>query len=282
MQKTFTLLVFALLSFASAQTIPAVSSMSYSISPTGSSDVSGTVYLGDYGLGNTVVAIALKGTTGGQHPAHFHSGNCGSNGDVVVPLENVAGATGLSVTVTSVPLDTILSGNHYINIHASPQDLATIVACGEVGGAATLATITTTPSNAAAQTATGVKPEEFETRIRTAGYGIFAVNNSGIGGQMQVSEQVEGGTNIIVTLDSIEVGKYYAMELRQGDCGPDRALLSPLEPVPSVAGDPRASWTELPLTFEEIAEANNFIYVYAPDNSGTVVACGEVGLGANQ
>lgn len=40
--------------------------------------------------------------------------------------------------------------------------------------------------------------------------------------------------------------------------------------------------TALPLTFEEIAEANNFIYVYASDNSGTVVACGEVGLGANQ
>lgn len=282
MQKTFALLIFALLSFTSAQTIPAVSSISYSISPTDSSGVSGTVYLGDYGLGNTIVAISLKGTTGGQHPAHFHSGNCDSNGDIVVPLENVNGATGLSVTVTSVPIATILNGDHYINIHVSPEDLATIVACGEVGGAATLATTATDTSTTAAQTATGVKPEEFETSIRTAGYGIFSVNNSGIGGQMQVSEQVEGGTNIIVTLDGIEVGKSYPMELRQGDCGPDRALLSELEPVPSVAGDPRASWTELPLTFEEIAEANNFIYVYAPDNSGTVVACGEVGLGANQ
>jgi hypothetical protein len=133
-----------------------------------------------------------------------------------------------------------------------------------------------------AQTETGVKPEEFETSIRTAGYGIFAVDNSGIGGQMQVAEKAEGGLNIIVTLDGIEVGKVYPMELRQGDCGPDRELLTQLEPVPSIAGDPHSSWTELPLTFEEIAEANNFIYVYAPDNSGIVVACGEVGLGANQ
>jgi hypothetical protein len=145
-----------------------------------------------------------------------------------------------------------------------------------------LLTLTFILSIAFAQTSTGVKPEEFETSIRTAGYGIFAVNNSGIGGQMQVAEKVEGGVNVIVTLNSIEVGKNYPMELRQGDCGPDRELLSELQPVPSVAGDPHASWTELPLTFEEVAEANNFIYVYAPDNSGTVVACGEVGLGANQ
>jgi hypothetical protein len=283
MQKRFALFTLALLTFTSAQTIPAVSSASYSISPTDSSSISGTVYLGDYGLGNTVVVIALKGTTSGQNPAHFHSGNCGSSGDIVVPLENVDGATGLSVTVTSVPLATILNGDHYINIHASPEDMATIVACGEVGSAAALAdTTTTTPIDAATQTATGVKPEEFETSIRTAGYGIFAVNNSGIGGQMQVSEDAEVGTNIIVTLDGIEVGKYYDMELRQGDCGPDRELLTPLEPVPSVAGDPRASFTYTSFTFEQIAEANNFIYVYAPDNSETVVACGEVGLGANQ
>jgi hypothetical protein len=133
-----------------------------------------------------------------------------------------------------------------------------------------------------AQTSTGVKPEEFQTSIRTAGYGIFAVNNSGIGGQMQVAERAEGGTNIIVTLDGIEIGKNYTMEIRQGDCGPDRELLTALEPVPSIASDPRASLTETTFTFEQLVEANNFVYVYAPDNSGIVVACGEVGLGANQ
>ena len=131
-----------------------------------------------------------------------------------------------------------------------------------------------------AQTKTGVKPEEFETSMRTTGYGIFSVNGSGIGGQLQIAERAGGGTNVIVTLDGIDTGNYYALEFRQGDCGPDRSLLTALEPVPSIPGDPQASETKTSLSFEEITEANNFIYVYNSD--GSVAACGEVGLGANR
>lgn len=131
-----------------------------------------------------------------------------------------------------------------------------------------------------AQTRTGVKPEEFATSMRTAGYGIFSVNGSGIGGQLQVAERAEGGTNIIVTLDGIESREYYTLEFRQGNCGPDRPVLTVLEPVPSIASDPHASETETSLSFEQITQANHFIYVYAPD--GSVAACGEVGLGANR
>ncbi len=68
------------------------------------------------------------------------------------------------------------------------------------------------------------------------------------------------------------------LELRKGDCGPDRELLLDLNAVPSVLPEPNASATSSGFSFEEIAEANNFIYVYNPD--GSVAACGEVGIGA--
>jgi hypothetical protein len=49
--------------------------------------------------------------------------------------------------------------------------------------------------------------------------------------------------------------------------------------VPSVPADPTASATYTTLNYDQIAENNNFVYVYGPDRG--VLACGEVGLGAN-
>ncbi|MEM7736677.1 MAG: fasciclin domain-containing protein [Deinococcota bacterium] len=109
-------------------------SVRYPVGSFNNSGVTGSVLLSDYGNGFTVVTIALQGTpVGGSHPAHFHAGNCGSGGDIVVPLENVNGASGFSTTVTPVPFDNIISGDHYLNIHLSDQQLDVIVACGEVG-----------------------------------------------------------------------------------------------------------------------------------------------------
>lgn len=112
----------------------AVRSVRYPVASQGGSGVFGSVLLTDYGMGFTVVTIALQGTPpSGNHPAHFHAGNCGSGGDIVVPLNNVNGATGFSSTVTNVPFDDIVGGDHYLNIHLSSNQMATIVACGEVG-----------------------------------------------------------------------------------------------------------------------------------------------------
>ncbi|MEM6428797.1 MAG: fasciclin domain-containing protein [Deinococcota bacterium] len=109
-------------------------SVRYPVGSLSGSGVTGSVLLSDYGSGFTVVTIALQGTPlGGNHPAHFHAGNCGSGGDIVVPLENVNGASGFSTTVTPVPFDNIISGDHYLNIHLSDQQLDVVVACGEVG-----------------------------------------------------------------------------------------------------------------------------------------------------
>jgi uncharacterized surface protein with fasciclin (FAS1) repeats len=83
---------------------------------------------------NSTVTVLLQGTpAGGVHPMHFHAGNCDSNGDVVVPLNNLDGTTGTSRTVVNVPYGAIVGGDHYLNVHLSPDDMGTIVACGEVG-----------------------------------------------------------------------------------------------------------------------------------------------------
>jgi uncharacterized surface protein with fasciclin (FAS1) repeats len=87
---------------------------------------------------NSTVTVLMQGTpAGGKHPMHFHAGNCDSNGDVVIPLNDLDGTTGTSRTIVEVPYGTIVGGDHYLNIHASAEDMGTIVACGEVGTGAT-------------------------------------------------------------------------------------------------------------------------------------------------
>lgn len=286
-QNIFALVLFSLVSIAFSQNVIApTQSSSYQLAPMNSSGIAGTVYLADYGMNSTLVVVnIINGDARLSYPAHIHLGSCGSNGDVVVPLEDVKGATGLSVTMTTTAYADIATGDFYLNVH-HPEDISYILACGEVGMAsAQAATTAGTPETVdqtgltqGSQLPTGVKPEEFATQMRTEGYGIYAVNNSGISGQIQIAETAEGGSTVVVTLSNIQAGQRYDLEIFQGDCGPDRPSLIKLEPVPSVPSDPNASWTDTSLHYDELAEGNNFVYVYAPD--GSVLACGEVGAGA--
>ena len=83
-----------------------------------------------------------------------------------------------------------------------------------------------------------------------------------------------------MTLNNIQRGDRYRLEVFQGDCGQAWPFLLRLNDVPSVPSDPSASATYTNLTYDQIAGMNNFIYVY--DLNGNVLACGEVGLGANR
>lgn len=100
------------------------------------SGVTGTITLDRIGA-STIVTLSLDGTPiGGVHPAHLHEGDCSAPGPVAIPLTSVDGTTGLSSTDVDVSLDAILTGNHLVMVHLSPDDIATFVACGEVGAGA--------------------------------------------------------------------------------------------------------------------------------------------------
>jgi hypothetical protein len=95
-------------------------------------------------LAQTPVATPVTEDT--PHPAHIHTGTCAELGDVVVPLEDVAGEAGewvgpesaipveTSRTVVPLPLDEIIAGGHAINVHQSVDEIGVYIACGDIGG----------------------------------------------------------------------------------------------------------------------------------------------------
>jgi plastocyanin len=101
----------------------------------------------------TAIAMALPAGAAqdaAPHPAHIHAGTCETLGDVVEPLTDVASpdtgdaAAGLasalpvesSVTRVTMPLQSLLDGEHAVNVHKSADEIDVYIACGAIGGVA--------------------------------------------------------------------------------------------------------------------------------------------------
>lgn len=118
--------------------------VTYALTPENNSGVEGFVTFDKQSETATTITIDLEGTTAGAtHPAHIHVGDVGTGGDIWVSLNPVDGDTGTSVTVVSqtdagdpVTYEELTDFDGYVNVHQSPDNLATIIASGETGAGA--------------------------------------------------------------------------------------------------------------------------------------------------
>ncbi|WP_347174812.1 hypothetical protein [Polaribacter uvawellassae] len=91
--------------------------------------------------GSTLAVIILNNPKpAGSYPVHIHSGAAGTGGGIILPLNNVDGATGKSKTQitkladnTDLPYSEIKNLDGYINVHKSAAEISTIVAQGNIG-----------------------------------------------------------------------------------------------------------------------------------------------------
>lgn len=132
------------------------------------------------------------------------------------------------------------------------------------------------------------------TSPRTASYGLFPINNSGVHGNLQLSEDfASGDLEAIVTLVGITVGQQFLPVVFAGTCGPDRPLVAELPPVGSFVNDPFVSIGQLDISFDEVTQGEYFMFIFpgatlpAENEAGNVdvssaVACGQIGVGANR
>ena len=107
------------------------------LNPVGGSGISGTAK-GVAARDTTQITVTITGATpGATYPWHIHEGKCTdanppifSDPSSYPPL--VAGADGTASVTASVYKKLNEGLNYIINVHASPTNLATIVACGDL------------------------------------------------------------------------------------------------------------------------------------------------------
>ena len=88
--------------------------------------------------GSQSVQVQISGgTSGATYPWHIHSGSCSDGMTPVVGNPQLYTALGTSSDGTASLMTTLpitLSDNqrYHVNVHASPTDMGTIVACGDL------------------------------------------------------------------------------------------------------------------------------------------------------
>jgi hypothetical protein len=107
------------------------------LSSVGGSGVSGSATARDM-EGATHASISIAGArSGGVHPWHIHEGTCGdATAPVVGPASAYpplnAGSGGSATAQAHVPVELNEAKNYIVNVHASPSDMGTIIACGDL------------------------------------------------------------------------------------------------------------------------------------------------------
>ena len=270
----------------------ATRSVRYAVDAQEDSGVSGSVLIAEYSAqtgtrssGQTVITLSLSGTPeGGTHPAELRMGDCGEEGEVVLPLENVDGSTGLSTSVTDTPFDAITGADHALSVYLSPDDTESAVACGEIGtGADELSPMSDmtggdTTGDTTSDTTGGAGSEE-QGLLETVFYEIYPNEGYEVEGTAQVVEDTEtGGARVVVSLQNTSPGDTHPAHFHAGSCGDGGDIIVPLE---SIDGESGSSVTDTDASFEEITSSDFYVNIHlSPDELSTIVACGEVGQGA--
>jgi hypothetical protein len=105
----------------------------------GATQVKGSGWMGaaDGDSSRTQASVSITNAVpGGRHPWHVHVGQCGNDQGIfgnadAYPLLEVRG-NGQAQASATVPMPVPTSGQYFINVHASPNNLGTIIACGNL------------------------------------------------------------------------------------------------------------------------------------------------------
>ncbi|MGH7714666.1 MAG: hypothetical protein ACREML_01600 [Vulcanimicrobiaceae bacterium] len=81
---------------------------------------------------NLVVSVNMTNPTAAIQPVHIHEGTCAKlNPKPKYPLKNLAAGSS-STTLDNVTLASLLSSSFAVNVHKSPNEVGTYVACGDI------------------------------------------------------------------------------------------------------------------------------------------------------
>ena len=239
--------------------------VTYDLNELGNSGVNGTIEFLELSDGRIQAEIALSGTTNGNtHPAHVHANSAALGGGIIIPLESVAGATGSSVTIfdqladgTSITFDMIDDLDAYVNIHLSANDLATVVAQGDIGS----------------NLLTGTEQE----------YTLVEKAVPGISGKITFKERKNGFALAVINIDGTPDGGQHPAHIHMNRASEGGGILVSLTTVDGSTGmsntDIRTTDSGDSFDYNDVLTANAYVNVHLSSTElGTIVAQGDIGL----
>tara|TARA_R110000850_G_scaffold182360_1_gene307762 strand:- start:13957 stop:15165 length:1209 start_codon:yes stop_codon:yes gene_type:complete len=229
--------------------------------------ISGTATFEERVNGEALATLQLENTPdGGMHPAHIHMNTAAEGGDIAFTFNPVDGTTGMSKTNvaelddnSSFNYASVLEVDGYINVHLSADDLATIVAQGDIG------------------------QNELTGEIVT--YDLMTVDVPGIDGIATFEERVNGTTLVTIALVGTVAGDEHPAHIHENDAQTGGDIIIGLNPVDGETG---MSMTQVgtldagtAITYSEMLTIDGYINVHlSADELTTIVAQGDVGANA--
>jgi len=121
---------------AAAATAMTAMTMTATLAPMSGTTIAGTATAAHGEADAFRSTVSITGATASStHPWHVHSGRCGDNGPIVGPANAYpplqVDANGAATANATIPV-AMPSAPLYVNVHLSPTQMGTIVACGNL------------------------------------------------------------------------------------------------------------------------------------------------------
>lgn len=236
----------------------------YTLGPKSNPGISGNVTFSRQSDNSVLITIQLTGTAaGGDHPAHIHADNAIDGGTILLDLSNVEGASGRSETVvtalndgTPISYEELIDFDGYVNVHASPSDLSTLIAQGDIG-----------------QNALTGLSETHE---------LNSVSDPAISGTVKFEERKNGEAVATITLDGTSGGNTHPAHIHNNSAAEGGGIAIDFNPVDGATGISKTNIKQLndgtPVTYSDLLEFDGYVNVHlSAAQLGTLIAQGDIG-----
>jgi hypothetical protein len=231
-------------------------------------NISGTASFVKRKNGEALATIQLQNTPdGGMHPGHIHINTAAEGGAIAFTFKPVNGTTGVSKTNVAkldngnaFGYDAVLGFDGYINIHLSADNLATLVAQGDIG--------------------------QNELIGDTKSYVLNTKDVAGINGNATFAKRLNGETLVTLKLNGTTEGGVHPAHIHMNSAAEGGAIAISLNPVNGATGVSKTNVTKFnddtAVTFDQLLVYNGYINVHlSASRLATIVAQGNVGSNAN-
>ena len=231
---------------------------SYALASVDDPNISGTALFIENSNNTTTIELTLEGTpSGGAHPAHIHFNTAAEGGDIAVTLGTVDGNTGFSSVVvsqldngTAITFNELIMFDGYINVHLSADNLATLVAQGDIG--------------------------ENELTGESKVYTLDPVDEPSISGTATFQARVNGEALAVIDLENTTDGAMHPAHIHANTAAEGGDIIFTFNSVNGTTGMSKTNVDTI--IYTDILTIDGYINVHlSATNLGSLVAQGDIG-----